>query len=524
VDETFQSRLQRYALVLLAVTVFLHLMTAAIRVTVEGTSPGMALWGRPEWRRLALIGGAVCAAALLSGWRLSSRELGRADAAIVLLVSLTTSWDMAARASVLNPEAPALLLITLVLAGRAALVPSSPGRTLAFGVLGLGPMAVTMLLLRTAQPGVPGFPSPVGRCISALGFGAAMVAVTVLMSQVVFRLRHSMRRGRHLGPYELGDKLGEGGMGSVYRARHALLRRTTALKLVRPSALNAWTEAQLTREAELTSELSHPNTVALYDYGQTSDGIFYYAMELVDGITLRELVRREGQLPAGRVLSLLRQVSASLAQAHAKGLVHRDIKPSNVMVCERDGHPDCVKVLDFGLAMRVGPETASGSWYAAGTPEFMAPEASRDPSAVGPAADVYAVGVLGYVLLTGSLPFAGAETEAIATAPANKPLLLPSSRTVRDVPVDLERVVLRCMAREPAQRYRDARELLRALDACQQDGSWSSEHAHAWWRKQPTEIVGSASKADPRAAHARPTLGNPPTRPLPLVARRPADG
>ena len=203
-------------------------------------------------------------------------------------------------------------------------------------------------------------------------------------------------------------------------------------------------------------------------------------MELVDGITLSELVKREGPLPPGRVMHLLRQVSASLAHAHARGLIHRDIKPSNVMVCSREGQPDLVKVLDFGLAMRIASgEDVRDSM--AGTPAFMAPEVTMDPSSVGPASDVYGVAVLGYFLLTGAVPFGGRGAQSVLRAHANQPPVPPSLRAKHEVPRDLEMVLLSCLDKRPEGRPCDGGELLAALEKCAADPLWTDEHARRWW-------------------------------------------
>ncbi|NUO52520.1 MAG: serine/threonine protein kinase [Polyangiaceae bacterium] len=311
-----------------------------------------------------------------------------------------------------------------------------------------------------------------------------------------------------LGPYKIGKKLGEGGMGAVFEARHDCLGRRTALKLIKPARRDPDSEARFDREARLTSELVHPNTVALYEYGRTEDGVRYYAMELVEGLTLSELVRREGPLPSGRVLGILRQIAASLAHAHARGLVHRDIKPSNVMLCHREGHPDCVKVVDFGLAKRMDAIDAAASLAGmqVGTPEFMAPEAVDDPASVGPETDVYATGILAYALLTGSTPFEGCDLAQMVRAHRLVPPLPPSARRAEDMPRDLERVVLTCLAKRPLDRFADGAALLEALDACSPIASWSAEHAERWWRALDLEGRGASPARDPAPTTRRDRL------------------
>ncbi len=353
---------------------------------------------------------------------------------------------------------------------------------------------------------------------------AALLAALVVVAAVLVRT-FVMNRRRALpllapakiGPYEIGRKLGEGGMGAVFEARHGQLGRRTALKLIKPARRDRDSEARFDREARLTSELDHPNAVALYEYGTSDDGVRYYAMELVDGLTLSALIRREGPLPAGRVLAILRQIAASLAHAHRKGLVHRDVKPSNVMLCWREGHPDCVKVVDFGLAKRMAASDAAASHAGMqiGTPDFMAPEAVDAPASVGPPADVYSTGILAYCLLTGSTPFEGCDLGQLIRAHRTVPPLPPSARRPHDMPRDLERVVMRCLEKRPADRFADGRALLDALDACATPASWSVEQAERWWR-----VVDLTRSNEPGPADARTTSGTT-RRDLPSAASSP---
>ncbi|AKT44102.1 serine/threonine-protein kinase [Chondromyces crocatus] len=302
------------------------------------------------------------------------------------------------------------------------------------------------------------------------------------------RARRAPKGVRRVGAWEVGERLGEGGMGEVYEARHCTLPRTAALKVIKEAHLDAAGLSRFQREAEILSELSHPNTVTLYDQGRAEDGTWYYAMERVEGMDLEALMRREGTLPAGRVLYLLRQIAASLAEAHRKGILHRDIKPSNVMVCCREGAPDFVKVLDFGLARRFGTEGVRGERTSliAGTPQLMAPEAVYDSGALGPATDIYGVGALGYFLLTGSFPFDGDSWAKIASAHLLSPPLPPSLRTANEVPRALEDVLMRCLAKLPGERPADGQALLEALEAlegCAEIARWSETEARQWWRE-----------------------------------------
>ncbi|MCA9592111.1 MAG: serine/threonine protein kinase [Myxococcales bacterium] len=471
-DDALSSRTRLYVGVLAGVAGFLHLLLVFVGLRVGHLSLAEALFGPGAVRRGALVVGSTALFLWLGRGRRSRSALLWVDVAAIALVAGSAVLDALNRGPAQRPELASLLLVALALCARAALVPSTGARTFVVGLVGLLPL---LLISRSLYHGFARTMSTV----AVVGFGLALLAVTATTSHVIYRLRRRVLGARELGAYRLGAKLGEGGMGTVYEAYHALLSRRTALKLVRASEHD---EQQLRREAELTSQLSHPNTVALYDYGQTSDGIFYYVMELVDGVTLRELVDQHGPLPAGRVLSLLTQVSASLAQAHSRGLVHRDIKPTNVMVCRVEGYPDCVKVLDFGLALQV--HGTADAARAAGTPEYMAPEASYHPERVGPATDVYAVGVLGYFLLTSNVPFTASTLQELAWAHFSQPPLPPSLTSAHSVPRDLEAVLLRCLAKDPKDRYANGGELHEALSQCSAS-EWSREAAETWWSSQP---------------------------------------
>jgi serine/threonine protein kinase len=231
------------------------------------------------------------------------------------------------------------------------------------------------------------------------------VAVATACSRVIYGLRREVRLARRLGQYTLEEKLGEGGMGVVYRARHALLRRPTAVKLLKGERLGEASLRRFEREVLLTASLSHPNTVSVYDFGRTPDGVFYYAMEYLEGLSLEQLVAEEGAQPPGRVVHVLRQVLGALAEAHGVGLVHRDVKPDNVILCERGGLSDVAKVVDFGLVKDLDAADAlSHEGMLVGTPLYLAPEAIRSPD-TDPRADLYSLGAVAYFLLTGKHVF-----------------------------------------------------------------------------------------------------------------------
>jgi serine/threonine protein kinase len=330
--------------------------------------------------------------------------------------------------------------------------------------------------------------------VSAIGIFLAMLFI----SRQQKALQTATLAAKQLGQYALEEKIGAGGMGSVYKARHAMLRRPTAVKLLDVDKMSDAAILRFEREVQLTSALTHPNTVAVFDYGRTPDGIFYYAMEYLEGMTLEDLVKGFGPLPEARLRYILHQVCGSLAEAHAAGLVHRDIKPANIFLTCRGGMRDFVKVLDFGLAKALGAETANVTSPSAllGTPLYMSPEAMTHPEAVDARADVYAVGAVGYYLLTGSPVFTGATIMEICMKHSNDAPVPPSVRSGYHISQTLEALLLRCLAKAPADRPADAAELMRELEACEVEGSWSGYDAEAWWMTRDNRQI-SAGQAKP---------------------------
>jgi hypothetical protein len=297
-------------------------------------------------------------------------------------------------------------------------------------------------------------------------------------------LQKATLEARQLGQYTLEEKIGEGGMGTVYRARHAMLRRPTAVKLLDVDKMSEAAVGRFEREVQLTSGLTHPNTVAVFDYGRTPDGIFYYAMEYLEGLNLEDLVKRFGPLSEARLVYILRQVCGSLAEAHAAGLVHRDIKPANIFLTRRGGLHDFVKVLDFGLVKSVaGAEQAhlTSPSTVTGTPLYLSPEAVRQPDHVDARSDVYALGAVGYFLLTGSAVFTGESVMEICMKHVNAAPEPPTVRRGSRVSAELEALLLRCLAKAPSDRPADASELQRELERCVVEGTWTSADAAAWW-------------------------------------------
>jgi len=443
---------------LLAATLF-HLAGAAIMGLTAMIARGRPL-SRPALRALevfAFVGSCTCFAFM-------GRFIGS------LLVDLGNDPQLGLFAGLLA----SLNNVT----ARAIMVPSTPRRTALLSVVALTPVPI-----------VTAFNFPVAgepeRVISLIAWCALAIVIATLGSRVIFGLRKEAAQVKRLGQYTLIEKIGAGGMGVVYRASHAMLRRPTAIKLLQPDRTGDARLTRFEREVQMTSELTHPNTVAIYDYGRTPDGLFYYAMEFLDGINLEQLVAEYGPQPAGRVVRILEQVSGALAEAHERGLIHRDVKPANVILTER-GEPDVVKLVDFGLVKRIEMDTADVTMTTnnviTGTPVYMSPEAITAPDRVDARTDIYAVGAVGYFLLTGRAVFEGPNAVAVFAQHLHTEPVAPSVRLNAAVPAELEAIVMRCLRKAPEERPQTARTLLRDLRTITGVDAWTVDDAARWWQ------------------------------------------
>ena len=388
----------------------------------------------------------------------------------------------------------------LMIAVRAAIVPSSPRRTLLVSALvGVPALLTPTLLVPSAQGGFalrglasgayPWFPA------ALLIVWTFVVVTCTVTSRVIYGLRVQVREARRLGQYVLEEKIGEGGMGEVYRARHGMMRRPSALKLLRPERAEERDLVRFEREVQLTARLTHPNTITIFDYGRTDEGVFYYAMELLEGANLQRVVEISGPQAEGRVLRILKMACGALIEAHAIGLIHRDIKPANIMLCTQGLEPDVVKLLDFGLVKELagnGDANVSVASNVVGTPHYMAPESILTPGEVDARADIYALGAVAYFLLAGREVFDGTSIVQVCSQHLYQEVA-PLSELGATVSKELEQIVLDCLAKKPEARPPSAAELRRRLEACPCE-PWDADQAQLWWSQHAEALAVRASK------------------------------
>jgi hypothetical protein len=466
-------------------------------VVLLGPRGAWSSWWQAPVNRWHLATTALLAALwLLCRGKPRERELLVAiDGAAMLGVGVGFAWMGASVQWRGDPTLPMVLAITHVLGFRAVLVPSTARRTALVHTVALVPIVASAYAIHaTHLAGEPSWSAVYDTVYTAL-WCIVCAVVSTLTSWVIYGLSERVRESRMLGQYTLEQKIGEGGMGAVYRARHAMLRRATAIKLLRPERSSERDLQRFEREVQLTSRLTHPNTIAIYDYGRTPEGVFYYAMEYLDGLDLEVLVQRHGPQAPARVIHLLRQIAGALGEAHQIGLIHRDVKPSNVVLCERGGILDVAKVVDFGLVKAVhsaGQAGLTGTNALAGTPLYMPPEAVLAPERVDARSDLYALGAVGYFLLTGGPVFGGDNVVTVFAEHLHTQPTPPSERLGAPVPPDLEGLVLQCLAKKQEDRPTSAEELSELLSRCADAGGWTQLEARAWWaahRTAPASVV-----------------------------------
>jgi tRNA A-37 threonylcarbamoyl transferase component Bud32 len=485
------ARLATLALVAMVLWV---VATVLWHLAFHATNPGDPRWAQVLPTDIIALGGAVMSFGLFLYIR-----RGHHDPEFVMDLGLVYLVITAAIIGVLMhwgdvrehiEVSPMITWIGPVILMGAAIVPTQPWKLLIAGLLAASMDPLGMVIAKAA--GLIDY-GPFSNTLVMHYPNYLMVGVAVVISRVVTRLGQQVSKERELGSYRLGELLGRGGMGEVYKATHRMLARPAAIKLIQPEVLAGHDRASVQlavarfrREAEAAARLRSPHTVELYDFGLTEDGTLYFVMELLEGMDLESLVRQEGPLPQKRVIHILRQVCESLEEAHVSGLVHRDIKPANIHVGRLGLRHDFVKVLDFGLVKSVNSVAGEDSMATAagltpGTPAYMAPEMALG-EAVDGRADLYALGCVAYYLLTGKLVFEAASGFQMIAKHIQEAPVAPSRRSELEVGSDLDRVVLACLEKRPADRPQSAAELDRLLSAIQME-PWSEEDATQWWRQ-----------------------------------------
>jgi hypothetical protein len=416
-----------------------------------------------------------------------------------LLIAILSQWAPV-------PISPRVSWVCIPILFYPAIVPNTPRRTLITSLLAasMEPVALGLSHLRGAQV-------PLNTFYILWDFLPTYICafLVVIPVKIIHRLGQQVRRARELGSYRLEEPLGKGGMGEVYRATHQMLARPAAVKLIRseligsssPNAAKVIIE-RFRREAEAAASLRSPHTINLYDFGVSQDGTFFLVMELLDGLDLETLIERYGPVPAERAVHLLRQACDSLAEAHTRGLVHRDIKPSNIFTCRMGLDVDFVKVLDFGLVKAMGEGDREATMLTepdstTGTPAYIAPEVIRGDRVPDHRLDIYTLGCVGYWLLTGRMVFQAPNAIQLMYQHANATPVAPSQRSELEVPADLDRIILSCLAKLPEDRPQSAHELSRLLAATAAGNGWTEERAHRWWdRHHPA--AGALRSAETR--------------------------
>ncbi|MET0410574.1 MAG: serine/threonine-protein kinase [Polyangiaceae bacterium] len=440
---------------------------------------------------------------LLAGLLWIGTRSGRRPGRVLHAFDIATSLGLIAIWSLAQWALPrssgpyiALLSFATGFLARAIVVPSTAERTLLIGALGSVMLIVSTLWHGTERGVLAG-------AVATGSWATSAVVIGTFASHTIFGLRRQVQQARVLGQYTLETKLGEGGMGSVWRASHALLRRPTAVKLLPAARMGEAAIQRFEREVQLTARLTHPNTVAIYDYGRTRDGVFYYAMELLEGTDIERLVQEHGAQPPERVVHVLTQICGALAEAHDLGLVHRDVKPANVLLSPRRHEHELAKIVDFGLVKRVdtSPEHANltGSNTITGTPLYMSPEAIQTPDAVDARSDLYALGALAWFMLVGKPPFEGSSIVEICGQHLLSPARRPGAALGQPIASDLEDLVLACLEKRAGDRPPDARTLRRMLEGSSVAGLWTPERAAAWWQSHaPVPVAEKTPSTGPR--------------------------
>lgn len=499
--EDSRKRIGVAALVIAAIWFLILLLIGIAGRYFAASVPNIdAAWPRPG-RPFALIGILGGVGLALLARRLGPRSHWLRDATALLMI--TTCLMLAILESRFPITQPGRLSwVNVIILLYPLIVTDSPRRTMVVSLMAALSVPTSLLL---ARRGGVALPETTFALIVLIVPPFLCAAIAVVPARLIQGLGKAVKAAREIGAYRLGKLLGEGGMGQVFRATHQLLARPAAVKLIRPESIKGVSSEsartameRFRREAAAAAALSSPHTIALYDFGPTGDGSFFYAMELLEGMSLEDIVKQHGPLPPERVVYLLRQACLSLAEAHQRNLVHRDIKPSNLYACRVGVEVDFVKVLDFGLVKETTPGEAADLKLTAadaltGTPAFMAPELALGDPDIDHRVDIYALGCAAYWLLTGELPFYATNTVQMLFKQANEAPPKPSAKAKFPVSPAVDAMVLACLAKAPNDRPRDAMALIAMLDAIPFEDPWTPVRALAWWN----EYIPSALPSTP---------------------------
>lgn len=384
-------------------------------------------------------------------------------------------------------------ILALIMFARSVFVPSTARRTTILGILIGIPLVAAMywhylgvdlgIWRQFGYDGTSNRRVATSQAIITLMWWTLTVGLSALASRVIHKLREEVSDIQHLGQYNLERKLGEGAMGVVYEAKHGMLKRPTAIKLLRPELSDREALDRFRREVQLTAKLTHPNTVTIYDYGRTPDGLFYYAMELLDGATLTQVVEASGPQPVERVVRILRDAALALNEAHETGLIHRDIKPSNIMLARQGGVRDVTKVLDFGLVKNLGKIDdleKTNTMSIKGTPHYLSPEAIEDPQGIDSRSDLYSLGAVAYYLLAGDHLFNGKTIIEVCMHHLHSIPRPLAEVCAEALPRGLEELIFACLEKSQSDRPATGEALADALDQLEVE-RWTRADADAWW-------------------------------------------
>jgi len=495
-EREHRNLLWRRTRLVLSIGLVLNLMLYAVTLFVPLNSPvtGLAVPGWKNWADLLYPGSFALALAWI---HLGKPGVAALQVAVFLVAALNLLAGLT-EVSLTQPDVIPGFGVALVLFIPAAFIPWREKYQAALAVLAVAGSILTLTASYLLVPEVQAFWS--GNAVRSLGeqvllssVGSALLGATsVFVTRTLYGLRKTAFRAQRLGNYVLHKEIGEGGMGRVYVAEHALMCRPSAVKVLKAaSGADGTALARFEREVRLSSSLSHPNTITIFDFGRAAEDTFYYAMEYLEGMDLERFVERFGPIPASRVLFLLLQIAGPLGEAHERAIVHRDLKPSNIFLTMRGGLYDFVKVLDFGLAKRIeGADTPSDltkTGVVFGTPRYLAPETVYGTAGVGPRADIYAFGAVAYWMLTGRPPFTADSAVAlmidhVKTVPAR-----PSEICEVAIPSELDDVVMNCLEKDPDNRFQSIAELEDALRAVPDPTPWTRVRAARWWELHMTD-------------------------------------